>query len=141
MPVPLIPCGCIETTKGARAATLQRIASALCGNSSNPLQPEPPTYAAAFVQAWNPDGGPGEIAAFAISPGGFAPLSTRESGPRAPTSVLKPNIKPPALPHSRMISAFFIAKTLQNPIILQENPLYTAKKLAKNSDNMYNVEC
>ena len=40
-----------------------------------------------------------------------------------------------------MISAFFIAKTLQNPIILQENPLYTAKKLAKNSDNMYNVEC
>ena len=40
-----------------------------------------------------------------------------------------------------MISAFCIAKNLQNPIILQESPLYTAKKLAKNSNNMYNIEC
>ena len=36
--------------------------------------------AAAFPTAWNPDGGPGGIAALAIPPGGFAPLSTRESG-------------------------------------------------------------
>ena len=40
-----------------------------------------------------------------------------------------------------MISAFFNAKKQKNTIILQDKSSYTAKKLAKNSDNMYNVEC
>ena len=47
-PQPAQPArGCTETSKRTRAATLQRVPSALAEIQRNPLQPEPPTYAAA----------------------------------------------------------------------------------------------
>ena len=61
------------------AATLQRIASAISGNSGNPLQPEPPRIAAAHATPRRQEGVRGETP-FCVSPGGFPPISTRESG-------------------------------------------------------------
>ena len=45
--VPPSRCGCRSTRKGAMRRLLQRIASAESRNSGNPLQPEPPRFAAA----------------------------------------------------------------------------------------------
>ena len=64
---------------GADAAILERIASAECDCSSDPLQPEPPPNAAAFQHVRGARGSGGK-ATFCFSPGGFTPLSTRESG-------------------------------------------------------------
>ena len=73
------PCGCTTASKRTRAAILERIASAECDCSSDPLQPEPPSYAAAFQRLGSARGSGGN-ALFGIPPGGFPPLSTRESG-------------------------------------------------------------
>jgi len=62
-----------------RAATLRRIASAVSGNAGNPLQPEPPWVAAANGARMGQAGVRGEAPA-SLPPGGFPPLSTRESG-------------------------------------------------------------
>ena len=61
------------------AAILQRIASAESGYSGNPLQPEPPRLCSRYSDCIEARGGPGEASLFA-SPGGFPPISTRESG-------------------------------------------------------------
>ena len=73
------PCGCRSTRKGTRAATLQRIPSALaeiqrilCNQSRPAKQP--------LTQPHRSKRGSGGKALFCFSPGGFAPLSTRESG-------------------------------------------------------------
>jgi len=47
--------------------------------ASNHLQPEPPLYAAAISTPKGQEGVRGEVR-FYFPPGGFAPLSTRESG-------------------------------------------------------------
>ena len=73
-------------SKGANAATLQRIASAASGNSGNPLQPEPPPMQP-LDQLHRSTGGPGG-STFLLPPGGFAPLSTRESGSQAAIRVV-----------------------------------------------------
>ena len=78
-PQPAQPArGCTETSKRTRAATLQRVPSALAEIQRNPLQPEPPTYAAA------PRGDRGEnkmIFPPAALRARVDDPSTRESGP------------------------------------------------------------
>ena len=86
-------CGCIETHKGNVAAILQRIASALCGNSSNPLLPEPPSICSCFSYLTGARGGPGGKLCLCFPPGGFAPLSTCESGYRETQSNLQGSLK------------------------------------------------
>ena len=49
------------------------------GNSGNPPQPEPPRICSRYADLTGARGGLGE-SEFPLSPGGFAPLSTRESG-------------------------------------------------------------
>ncbi len=95
------------------AANLQRIASAEGGNSSNPLQPEPPRVAAARPSPKEADWGPGRNA-FRFRPGGFPPLSTGESG--LPSHTKDKPQDPPApqpTPNTPPIKNF--KSPLQNP--------------------------
>ena len=55
-PVPPSRCGCRSSRKGARAAILRRIPSALAEIERNPEQPEPPRIAAARTAARKHEG-------------------------------------------------------------------------------------
>ena len=73
------PCGCTETSKGPMRRFCDGLLPRFRGIQSNPEQPEPPSYAAALQHLRGARGSGGK-APFCFPPGGFPPLSTRESG-------------------------------------------------------------
>ena len=87
-PVPPSPMRLPLKKEGNDAAFLQRIASAESGNSGNPLHPAAPDEQPRD-QACRTAGGPGGKRLFRFPPGGFAPLSTRESGFQATDQLRK----------------------------------------------------
>ena len=68
--------------KGEDAATLQRVSSAESGNSKKPSATGAAPGAAASPICPGEQGGTGGKRQLSLPPGGFAPLSTRESGHR-----------------------------------------------------------
>ena len=68
--------------KGENAATLQRVSSAASGNSEKPSATGAAPGAAASPTCPGEQGGTGGKRQLSLPPGGFAPLSTRESGLR-----------------------------------------------------------
>jgi len=99
-PVPTSHMRLPRKTQGSNAATLQGIPSALAEIQGNPLQPEPPRMAAARTTRNGAAGVRGD-APFSRPPGGFAPLSTRESGlPATKGTTNKTQTEVPHMPLS-----------------------------------------
>ena len=73
--------GCISTSKIIRAATLQRIPSALAENQRNPLQPEPPRICSRYTDHTEARGGPGENTFFVFPRRLYAAFDARKRPP------------------------------------------------------------
>ena len=107
-PVPPSRCGCRSARKGTRAAILQRIASALSGNSGNPLQPEPPHICSRYSDLIGAGGGPGETPFclnihLPLSPLANSPLGSR--GTRMPPAALRARVDDPSTRESGLPAA------------------------------------